>query len=382
MMKRLISLLLALALTPVCALAESDYVTLPELSVQAQDGWSETFTAQGREVKVAVDTIHMPVADACPVLEVEGLGKVDVAEGALEQYQGKKGVDVYSFDCSLTVDVWLEDVYAPGANGSYVGKRDYDQPYTEWFYGEEPTFQPENVDLTYEQFLQKVEDEVQQLFGLTPEGFRTRCVSAYGVAYMAKENKQGELIRGKQYTRWGSFCAEFEQLFHGIPVVGSSGSWQTTPKGTVTFSYLNKDCFYLTVSCSRETGMREADVPLLSFDAMKRILTVQIESGNLRGVDDMEFGYLAMYEGRLKDNRWLLVPVWRVHGGYTKNVKQEHVMPYESAKDGGHVVPQEYGDYFYNAQTGEMLPTDYLVQNGIDNPLQVGEILTWDGVTR
>lgn len=382
MMKRLVALLLAMALAPMCALAESDYVSMPELSVQAQDGWSETFTAQGREVVVAVDAIHTPVADACPIVEVVGMGEADVAQGALEQYQGKKGVSVYGFTCSLSVDYLAESTLAPGAKGSYGGKLVDSQPYTEWWYGEPPTFQPDNVDMDYDGLLQRIDAEIGSIFELKVEDFRVRRISANGVEYMARENKQGELVIGKQYSKWGCLYAEFEQLFYGIPVIGYSGEWTVTPKGSMDFCYCSPTYYHFTVSCSRETGVREADVPLLSFNAMKRILTAQIESGNLRGVDDMEFGYIAMYEGRKSDNRWLLVPVWRVHGGYTKNANQERVMPYESEKDGGKVVPQEYGDYFYNAQTGEMLATDYLVQNGIDNPLQVGKMLGWEDVKR
>ncbi len=386
-MKRLFGLLLALcmALASIPCLAEgdfsaSDYVSLPELSAQAAAGWNETFSAQGREVTVAVDVIRMPETDACPVLEIAGMGEGDVASGSLDRYQGVKGVTVYSFSSSLSVDYLAESIMAPGAKGSYAGKLANSQPYTEWFYGDAPTFQPENVDLTYEQYLQKIDTEIEPIFGLTLADFRIRRVTADGVEYMAKENKKGELILGKQFSRWGSFYLEAEQLFHGIPVVGYSGEWTVTPKGTLYFFYANAGYYHFTVSCSRETGVREADVPLLSLDAMKRVLTAQIESGHLRGVDELEFGYLAMYEGKRSEGRWLLAPVWRMHGGYTQNAKQEHVMPYYSERDGGEVVPQEYGDFYYSAQTGELLPTDILLQNGIDNPLQAGSLLTWADV--
>lgn len=392
MLKKSISFILMLCLTlslsPCATLAENpaapvitpaDYVTLGELSAQALSGWHETYAAFGREVVANVDIRWMPDADACPIVRVKGWGERQIAPSALESYQNRKGAEVYLFDCSLTVDWLVESNLAIADANSYCGETTYDQPYQTFCNGETPAEKPENVDLSYGELLDRISTEIKPLSGLTPDDFRVSEASICGVAYKARKNRQGELVKGEALSKWGAYGLNAEQLFHGIPVVGYSGEWTVTPKGSLSYSYSSAGYYSFTLSISEETAVHTADVPLLSFDAMKRVLEEQIKSGHLRGVDEMEFGYMAFYENSRADGNWLLMPVWRILGGYASSVNQERVMPYFDAETGEQVHPQEYYDYFYNAQTGEMLPTDALLQNGRnDNAIAAGKVLTWE----
>jgi len=74
------------------------------------------------------------------------------------------------------------------------------------------------------------------------------------------------------------------------------------------------------------------------------------------------------------------VPVWRVLGGYSTDLNKEHVMPYyaERDTDGSITVPEAYRDYYYNAQTGEMVRTSAFTDSS--GPIPAGEILTWDSI--
>ena len=88
----------------------------------------------------------------------------------------------------------------------------------------------------------------------------------------------------------------------------------------------------------------------------------------------MRFGY-----GTCKDGKtWKLVPVWLVTCGYTNDPNYEkHVMPYEDS-DGTIVAPTGYRDYYFNAQTGEMM--NYYALNRYEDSLPMPKILTWDDV--
>ena len=100
-----------------------------------------------------------------------------------------------------------------------------------------------------------------------------------------------------------------------------------------------------------------------------------IDAGKLRGVDAMRFGYGTCRDG----DEWKLVPVWIVTCGYTNNPKSDkNVMGYYDEKEGGFFSPQGYGDYYFSAQTGEMLE-QYAISPGED-ALRMPEILTWSDV--
>lgn len=352
-----------------------NYVSLAELREEAKDGWHQTYTVHGREVTVNVDFPWFPDADACPVIEVEGWGK-QVDKAVLEGFIAGGKSAVYQFECSMSVDVIEEDQFVKGQNGSYRGKTVTPQE-LRFYNGDIPTETPENVELSYEEFLGKVSRDLELLSELTLDDFRIESLHVEGVTYKAKE-KNGELIQGDPITKTGLYWMNLKQLFHGIPIVGAAGEWTETPRGELRYLYYSPKHFSFTLACSEEVGVRAPDVPLLSFGSMKRVLEKQMEEGKLRGVDGMEFGYMAFYEGKKANRAWVLMPVWRVEGGYTNDPKKETVMPYHDPRDrdGSLTVPLTYGNYYYSAQTGEMLPTALLTQK--DNQLPAGEIIAWE----
>ena len=89
----------------------------------------------------------------------------------------------------------------------------------------------------------------------------------------------------------------------------------------------------------------------------------------------MRFGYGTCRDG----DEWKLVPVWIVTCGYTNNPKSDkNVMGYYDEKEGGFFSPQGYGDYYFSAQTGEMLE-QYAISPAED-ALRMPVILTWSDV--
>lgn len=387
-MKRMISfgLLVLLALFPLTSLAQErpafsaeDYVTLGELREQALSGWQQTYTALGREIAVNVSIPWMPEADICPIIQIEAWGKQHIPQAALKTYRNIDGVTLHEFDCSLSIDYFVEGNDVPQKQSENYDESLYTQPPKAYYNGEIPAEMPENVDISYDELLAQIEAEIEPLCGLTWKDFRIAEIVITGVEYKAWRNQQNELVQGEPVTKWGSYVLTAQQLFHGIPIIGASGDYTTTPKGELDYSYYCPQRYSLTLSCSKEVAVHTPDVPLLSFDAMKRVLEAQINAGYLRCVDEMEFGYMAFYQGDPKSGNWLLMPVWRVLGSYTPEIDREDIVPYTDAADGSYHFPMEYYDYFYNAQTGAMLPTDMVLRNGKQsNQLEAGNVVTWD----
>ncbi|MEG0742578.1 MAG: hypothetical protein RR521_10115 [Clostridia bacterium] len=375
-MKKCLSfmLILTIALTPLFALAQAqptfaDCVSLPELSAQALEGWHKTYTAHGREVVANVDIRRMPQADTCPIVEIE---EQDVDPALLEKFQGKDNRAEAStkwHSVEIAVDSKRKSWYLKGYSGMYAGKLDRDERYLAD--GEIPTDKPEGLDCTYKQLMETLNGHLKLLIGRSVDDYQLNPVSMGGVNWTAKK-KDGRIVRGKPITVSGSWHVNGWLKVHGIPL---QCAWEG-PYGYMTFNYYGENCYTFIAHPIREKKLVADDVPLLSFAAFKAVLEKQIDAGMLRGVDEMQFCYLPFLQKDAEGSHWILQPVWRVLCGYTKDPSKEQVMPYYAKRDtdGSLTVPEEYGDAFYNAQTGEMIQVEYT------QPHPAYEMLTWEDV--
>jgi len=371
-MKKLLAVFTAAALLlPITGLAETDYVSLGTLCGQAAEGWHETCQSHGREVTANVDIDTMPAADACAVYQVKA---VSFDADALASLQRLPGMKAYVYrDIVLNADRTDDKIdYSP----FYGGAMDTDQEIN-CENGEEPHEDALDCDLTYAQWKAKINSDMTALTGMTLDDYRLDDVSVGGPSYKAKM-RNGVLVRGEKLTATGYYAMRAIQLLDGIPILDSFA--EDTPTGWIVCNYCSAGYYSYQFGGAVVTAAEETDVPLLSFDAMKAVLRQQIAAGTMRGIDEMEFGYLLCYRKTDTGRQFITVPAWRVLGGYCTDLNREHVMPYYDARDtdGSQTVPMAYRDYFYNAQTGEMIQTAALTGNC--KPIPADEILTWDAV--
>lgn len=366
-LKRTVCLLLAVCLCLSCALAGAqDYVSLPELRAQAAQGWHKTYQANGRKVVADADVVPLPDATTCPLVQVEGVGE-EIDDALFDVYRQIRGCSIYNPPCAIDVEVIDErTVYPEGNHLRGEIWLDQDEVYLD---GEVPPWPPENVDIDYAEFLERIDGDLNRLTGLTLDDFAVRQVSVIGMAYETVR-KGGEARRGKQASIMGQYALEAVQYIHGLPILDTFGIGGAVPGGRLLYIYANPRYFCFEFICSKEVGVREEDLPLLSFDSFLEKLEALIDAGNLRGVDGLAFGTLACQE----DGKWYLFPVWQVTGGFTQNPDEEQVLPY-TGKDGGRVVPEAYNQHYFNAQTGEYI--DGLACRRGDRAIPLPPYLTW-----
>lgn len=363
-MRRIALLLCLLWLLPAPVRAEA-YVTLPELRLQAGEGWHETFIARGREVVAQADIDWFPEANACPVLEVAG------AVVAQPDGEFRKSGKVLDSDCYVN---WAWMQASPWLDRSEAGSC---SPVSYTVYGgEPPPLIPEELDAGYEALLVQIDADLTPYAAVRLADFRIREVHVEGIRYVQEGTlPDGTPVLGAPRSRTGSYRLEAVQLLRGIPLVESRETLSgKAPGGCLSYYYFSRDWRYYHLYCAREVAVLQADVPLMSFEAMKQVWIGQIEAGKLRGIDELEFGYVVCRSG----GRFVALPVWRLKGGYTTDPAREHVMPYRHPrdKDGSLTVPATYADHYYNAQTGEMLPAP---KDGV-RTLKKLRILTWEDV--
>ena len=91
-------------------------------------------------------------------------------------------------------------------------------------------------------------------------------------------------------TRSGSWAIWGWQMSHGIPAL----PYGDGPYPRMVFNYRQREPAATSPWCPiGKPGLLAGDVPLLSFEAVKRALTEQILAGHLWSIDEMEFGYIG-----------------------------------------------------------------------------------------
>lgn len=136
----------------------ADYLSLPDLRKEAMSGWHQTYAAKGREVIANVDIRWMPEAQTCPIVQVEGWGK-QADPKAFEPYKDKPNTRSAQRDFLIAVGLVDRDTKVFPKRTNYHGRTVTPQQLT-LYGGEVPAQTPENVDLDYAGFLQKVNEDI------------------------------------------------------------------------------------------------------------------------------------------------------------------------------------------------------------------------------
>ena len=353
-----------------------DYVTLGELRGQVA-AWAQTYPLAEYTVEIDVQKPRMPEVDACPIIEVRGWGKEygDVSGDVFAPLQVHNLTSSDASGLGLRFNADYDDFWY---HRGYRGPKE-DAWISYFFNGEVPPVQPDGVDVTYSEFLDKANRDLNLISEFSLEDFSIEKLSVSGIAYQLKK-QNGEMVRGNPIMKSGYYQIWAYQKFYGIPMLPLDGGIEEMPEGRLLYAYADAERFGMELLPAKELSVLAEDVPLLSFRALQRVMEVHIASGNLRGVAGMEFGYFPCYQGNKGTRTWTLIPVWRVEGGYTQNPRdlQQKVMPYQDVrdKDGSMTVPRTYGYCYFSAQTGELLPTAIIKGNNAQ-AIPVGEILTW-----
>lgn len=367
-MKMKIAMLFVLIMICACPMASAqEYVTLAQLREQAAQGWNETYTAMDREVVADAAMGWFPEAETCPLVSVDPLTIAEDDE-RLDKWRKLSHCIIYALPDRLNISVTNDSKFDLVSLGSWRGK--WLEDHFTYYDGEISDRQPEDCDITYDEFLDMFEADMLEFTGLSLDDVHIDEVSVSNPGYKGKK-VNGEYVRGDKLTAAGAYNIFARQLVEGVPVLGSI---QAIDKGRIQYRYSMPEYRYFTFWSVTNPTIIEEDLPLLSFEAFKGKLEELIDAGKLRGVDAMRFGYGTCKDG----DKWKLVPVWMVTCGYTDNPNSDkNVMAYIN-EEGDISRPEGYKEYYFSAQTGEMLK-HYRVDSYEDS-LNMPEILTWSDV--
>lgn len=284
--------------------SNAEYVALPALRDEVQDGWHETYEFNGRTIVVDIDPT-VPDIDKFPIIQVERIS----------------GVLPHSDDVT---------VISSDTDGIVIEKRSNNEAfcygYGEPYYYLEPNAQVENSPMTAQEagdFLREIALKYQSQYGSF--GLEARPVVSASREYAVLKSKSGEKIgidSEKPMTEMGHYSIWFYQTFHGIPKLesrsmGPPENFQVDVPGPICEIYGNvasEDNYSLVVFAGREVEVREEDVPLISFAPVKAEIERLMREGYLREIYEVSLGYNAISDPQNPRSQYLFVPVWRVRG--------------------------------------------------------------------
>ena len=356
-----------LCISGVCAIAEANgSAHHPTLSVadvrqQTESGWHETYEAHGRTITVDVP-IATPDVTAFPILRVDFVPKL--SEEAAAPF--KVGMEYLLWDSVWTHkdgggfngsfqnddgELWYAPVCEPPDNATDftmtplpLAAADLDTAYLD---GSELTLR--QADTFYQGWIAKLYPN--QLFDMR----------------IIKIELQSAITHKKRViVPQGTYWLTYQQVLGGVPVLSRineafNGTVGHTPaleeylqngggNGDCTVS--ERDDFSVRYRLYQTESVLHEDVPLCSFDAIRKQLESFIADGTLRKVRSVKLGYVS-YPNPDNPQTFVLLPMWVVHVRLMDKSTSE--IPPSMLKDP--VTADEYSTYhlFFNAQTGEMV---------------------------
>lgn len=368
-----------LALCCSVSLAQERYGTLSQIRQQAADGWHEVYTDQyGRETTVDID-VEVYGGETAPVVKVRPL-KLEIDGALLED----GSVFMHRTICRNNP---ADDIFGARSgqvtmtvHHTYGEKIDMDRVYGAEF-GAQLTMS--RLEARARELLEPMGISLDSILFEQPKEFSVRC--------KMEKNTQKVIAPA-------AYLAHFWQTLHGMPIFESigrgyeRGAWpEFAPQVQITMR--GEDEYSITLWNVEETEILSPDIPLASFETVKRSIEAKIKSGHIQRVYSMRLGYVVYnekgYPGRRPEHirtwedidSYYLVPTWMIECVYMDNPKKTFVYGGRSGdewmdneKNSGH-----YHFVMVNAQTGEAYDREDRSMKGYGDTAYRG-FIPWDDV--
>ena len=342
-MKRIAFFFLVIALLlPETGRTETRYMTMgevyAEVASQYSNGWNETIQTKWRVIEINTPVI-VPNADQCPVLALQVIeDRPDIA--------------------TLPGEGWQDDT---AAVGSVRGSRSATEMAPNTKNSEIDShhfYAPVDLTMVWDGYKGKTLGELLQDGG---DLLKASCKGKYSWdmehPYDVMFNTR---TRGRETWSTGLSVSAY-QTFHSIPYIHSISYYltyeiarqnvysanvlyQVSPFGRVSFVYN-----------SIQSEVMEEDIPLCSFEAIKKALRKEIDAGHIRSILEIRFGYTSANRSKNKNDLVSITrPVWHVEAWWCNKGVSE-MKPDDPDYPTNSRGKREQVRMIFDAQTGNLI---------------------------
>ena len=364
MIKTALTVLMAMILLLGCIVPASaaQYVTIADIREETKDGWHETYTFKGEEIRVDVD-IEIPDVDKVPIVRIKEPGEIypnDAPENADVTLFGNEG--------------FLYSVEPTAASNSYTGFVDREQ----YSYGAQAENSPFTSDEAVAFALEKLQPYCE-MYDL-PD-LQIRSIAAFSRLYKANDNAK-TINFDEPITEAGNYDIDFSQSFYGIPYHYKAYPFVWPLKSEPQTLSLIGDIYAVVVSEEKyaisfrpaiEDELLANDVPLLPFSEIRKEYEHLINTGYIRDVYNIRLGYFVMDNPNDLGNTSILIPVWELSGAIVNHPSNPTPAPVFADRE---LQKRNAGRYaLINAQTAK-----YYNPEDKSRDRKHGTYITWDEV--
>ena len=378
-MKRRMCLLIVAAVLAIVGqssggMAQAQY-TISQLREQAAQGWRETYTDKyGRTTKVDID-VEVFGDDVAPVITVKP-SKMTIDLNLLEEDTVVQGRTLYRSNPADDIFGAKSGQVTMTVHHTYGEKIDMDMVYGQEF-GAPLTMR--GLELRAKEILAPQGISLDSFLFDQPKEFSVRC---------KMKRATQEVIAPAAYL------AHFWQTIYGMPIfehINRTYIKQDWPEFApqVQISMRSEEEYSITLWNVEETEILAQDIPLASFETIRRSAEEKIESGHVQKVYSMRLGYVVYNkEGYPKDmptifdaECYYLVPTWVVECIWMDNPKKDYA-PGGKASDELAANEKDDAGYYMmmiDAQTGDVFDRNDRSMKGCGDSVYRG-FIPWDDV--
>lgn len=338
------------------------YYTAPEVAAQVQDGWHEIYEAYGRSIEVDTE-IMFPNVEAVPVL------KVEFARMTAETTTEETGWYIKS-DPKNNIFIYSIPNYQSRAKTHdkvVYGYPDMDKVYTAY------------SEITPRMATDFIRDTLHTM-KLDDNNWDFNSPYEMTTSHFVHSKTEKDIDTPGEYSMF------FHQVIRDIPVLchaGSAFNLKTRSHPTIQLrtDVADENGFWVSIKMIKETEVVYEDIPLCSFDVVKKSIEKEISDGHIRKVYELEFGYVLYddsdYAKGEKGNsgHYYAVPAWKLNCLYMTNRKKE-LPDYTDEDATAERYSLQYKTLVFNAQTGKML--DFMSEK--TNRARYKDVITWNKV--
>lgn len=355
-------MLALMALTPLPALGQTQYVTISELRAQIPEKWTQTYETKWRTVEVDAP-ILLPDVETVPILKVG----YDVSQPMLTaEESGWEGVEARDGALILYNDGEKTPLKVDGKpiNGSAEAKE-------VWRSG----FAPENTyvpmsDITFGEICDMIRTEVTR-FGYDPDDFEIETPTRLWAQHWFYYGRKVDALPGQILMQADTKLLGVPVLTHIMGAVCHHETGETrTDEIQASFGLsagydgYSQKLSHLFINTVKPTEQLAADVPLCPLDQVKATVEAEINAGHIRKIFEVRFGYAlynepGVYLGKdmpemdYQTTQYYAKPVWQVNCLYVRSATGKLRTTFADANDERNSL--NYFQLLVDAQTGELI---------------------------
>lgn len=363
-MKKLICVLMAMLMMLSAASAE-DWYSIEDIRSQTPARWTQTYETKWHTITIDAE-VRVPEVDKVPVILVEG--GADTALLTADQ-TGWNDMDAYHGFSLRWDNPWPD--YPSKQDGKRLDSGQYGG--ITWYSGITADASYIPLSETTLGDILALADETLLRSGITPGEYTHHAPYHMWTQRMFYYGKKKDALPGTLFVKFRAKLEGIPVLSHIFQSVYTEGGWarddefKEYPESTIIYHGYGEYMGTISLWRAQPVEVLAEDIPLCSFDTIRRVIEEEISAGHVRKIYEIELGYVLYNEpgkyhaakpgkamvAETSAARYYLRPMWLVNCLYKDTATGKLRSKPSDSDDERNTL--DYYQLLIDAQTGEVV---------------------------